>query len=225
MTKSLNSKDKKFIKYFKYLKKAKDIIQHENLNKKNILRVNNLYKKADSLFLQINRQKSYSTTGIVLASAAGVALSGGFLYYFGKKFFEDQNSIIDLNKLDFKEIKNYSLDDLVDIWSEKYGDENYNDTRLNIEEVYNYLNNKLNLQLKRNEYESKFIDQWPLINYIDQFYIKKNKFTENDLDSLVSIIKTDNVVDLKKVSTNNFIDKLIYIKQKDNLRKIIIEKL
>ena len=34
MTKSLNSKDKKFIKYFKYLKKAKDIIHHGNLNKK-----------------------------------------------------------------------------------------------------------------------------------------------------------------------------------------------
>ena len=227
MKEALNYKDKKFIKYFKYIKNAKEIIECGNLTNKNILRVNNLYAKADALFVEINSQRSYSTVGVIVGSMIGVALSGGFLYYFGKKYLDDQH-IVDLNKINFDKIKNYSLEDLVDIWREKYGDDNnYNDERLNINQVYNYLNQKLNLNLKYNTYTN--LEEGSLVHYIDHFYhhpikFTRNKFTENDLDILINIIKTDNVVDLKKVSSDNFLDKLSDIKQKDNLRKIIIEK-
>ena len=227
MKEALNYKDKKFIKYFKYIKNAKEIIELGNLTNKNILRVNNLYAKADALFIEINSQRSYSTVGVIVGSMIGVALSGGFLYYFGKKYLDDQH-IVDLNKINFDKIKNYSLEDLVDIWREKYGDDDYNDIRrLEINEVYNYLNDKLNLSLRYNDYTN--LEEWQLVHYIDHFYYNpikstRNKFTENDLDILINIIKTDNVVDLNKLSSDNFLDKLSDIKQKDNLRKIIIEK-
>lgn len=221
MKEALNYKDKKFIKYFKYIKNAKEIIERGNLTNKNILRVNNLYAKADALFVEINSQRSYSTVGVIVGSMIGVALSGGFLYYFGKKYLDDQH-IVDLNKINFDKIKNYSLEDLVGIWREKYGDDNYNDEGLNINQVYVYLNDKLNLDLRYNTYTNP--EEWPLVHYIDRFYYHSIKFTKNDLDILINIIKTDNVVDLQKVSSDNFLDKLSDIKQKDNLRKMIIEK-
>ena len=76
----------KFIKYYKYIKEAKEIIESRNLNKKDVLRVNNLYMKADKLLLKINKKKSYSTASIA-GSIAAVALMGGFLYYFGRRSY------------------------------------------------------------------------------------------------------------------------------------------
>lgn len=85
----MNDKDKNFIRYYKYLKKAKEIIEAGKLTKKDVLRVNNLYTKADELLLEINKKKSYSTVGIIGGVAGGitaVALLGGILYYFGRKY-------------------------------------------------------------------------------------------------------------------------------------------
>ena len=86
--------DKKIIiKYYKFLKKAKEIIESGNLSENNILKVNNLYAKADKLLLEINRvknnKKSYSPE-IIIGSIFGIsatvaALVGGYLYYKNEK--------------------------------------------------------------------------------------------------------------------------------------------
>ena len=93
--------NEKFIEYWKCLNQSAKLIKRKNLSKKDKIKINNLYEKADKLLLEINEKNlkpSYSTTGIIVGSISAAAITGALLYYFNKKNLE--KNVVDFSNLD-----------------------------------------------------------------------------------------------------------------------------